>query len=195
MRGVERVKRMDRIPRLLHAVWVGPLSPPWKLLHTWPEKNPGWECRLWTDADFKTYSVMRDGGVHLSREPWKNREFILRMQELNGKADMMRFEILLEHGGIAVDADEECLRPLDDFPLLDSPYKRGFREHEAWAAYENETCRPELVAMGALGAAPGASVFEELVVGVANQDFRAPAWISVGPWYLTKAARRHPELF
>lgn len=117
------------------------------------------------------------------------------MQELNGKADMMRFEILLEHGGIAVDADEECLRPLDDFPLLDSPYKRGFREHEAWAAYENETCRPELVAMGALGAAPGASVFEELVVGVANQDFRAPAWISVGPWYLTKAARRHPELF
>jgi hypothetical protein len=66
-------------------------------------------------------------------------------RELNGVADMMRWEILHAAGGIVVDADSIALRPLDDH-LLDC---------EAFACWENEIVRPGLIAAGYFGAEPG----------------------------------------
>ena len=37
------------------------------------------------------------------------------MNELAGKADILRYELLYEHGGFFIDADSECINPLDDF--------------------------------------------------------------------------------
>jgi len=161
------------IPKIIHAIWIGPLQPPMKLLNTWLKKNPGWEFRLWNSNSL----------------PWKNRERIDCIPELNGKADIMRYEILAEHGGIYVDADMECLRPLDEEP--------SFREHEAWACYENETVRPGLVATTVLGAHPHSPLFLDLVEGITKITptylRNAAAWVSVGPVYLTQTIARHPS--
>ena len=62
-------------------------------------------------------------------------------RELNGVADIMRYEILFNEGGIALDADSLCLRPLEDWVL----------ESAAFAAWEHEHIRPGLIAAGAMG--------------------------------------------
>ncbi len=97
------------------------------------------------------------------------------MRELNGKADLMRFEILARYGGVYVDADVECIRPLDDH----------FLEHEAFASWEHEVVRPGLVATTVMGGRPGAALFKKLVELAPTRNMLAPAWLSVGPQFLT----------
>lgn len=60
------------------------------------------------------------GNAEYDQTAWTNDQHMAAMcdRELNGVADMMRWEILQAHGGIVVDADSIALRPLDDH-LLD----------------------------------------------------------------------------
>ena len=156
------------IPKIIHQIWIGPVPPPQKLLDTWRDMNPGWEYRLWTN-----------------HKGWKNQAQIDAMREWNGKADLMRYEILLEHGGVHIDADTECVKPLDDH----------FLDHEVWASYENEIVRPWIIASGFMGAVPGHPLFQELVERVAKQDMNVVAWKSVGPVFFTEVVKTHPELY
>jgi mannosyltransferase OCH1-like enzyme len=84
-------------------------------MDTWKEKNPSCHYMLWTEPVLKSFE-------------FRNQKQIDTMQDLNGKCDIMRFEILHKYGGILVDADSECLNTLDDF----------FFEETRWACYENE---------------------------------------------------------
>ena len=178
---------MVGFPRIIHAVWIGPKPPPTKLLDTWFALNPAWEFRLWNSDKVQSYvSTTRAGAVLVpSDTPWPVQAQIDQMSELNGRADMMRFCILAKWGGVYVDADEECLLPLDE----------RFCQHEAWACWENETCRPGVVATTVLGAMPGARLFVDLVERIPSCDLRrAAAWETVGPSFLTRVAKDHPEL-
>ena len=38
---------------------------------------------------------------------------INEMEEINGKADIIRWEILYEYGGVFLDADSICIEPID----------------------------------------------------------------------------------
>ena len=100
------------------------------------------------------------------------------MIELNGKADIMRYEILARYGGVVVDADSICVRKLDDELL----------EHEAFACWENEVVRPGLIACGAMGGIPGAAIWRACVEACRTADTTKPAWICVGPGLLTRVA-------
>lgn len=156
-------------PRIIHAIWIGPKPAPRKLLDTWAALNPKWEFRL-----------------HISDRGWRNQRQIDLMPELNGKADIMRFELLAKHGGVYVDADEECLQPLD---ALD----QRFLEHESWCCWENETCRPGMMATTVLGARPGSRLFNELVNRVPTCNLKVAAWECVGPAFLTRIGKHHRE--
>jgi mannosyltransferase OCH1-like enzyme len=103
--------------------------------------------------------------------------------ELNGVADLMRWEILLDEGGVAIDADSVCLRRLPDWLF----------ECEMFASAENEVARPGLIATGTVGSIPGNPFVARIV-----EDIRAEAsfagrlaWETVGPLRLTEAHRRH----
>jgi len=85
-------------------------------MDTWKEKNPSCHYMLWTEPVLKNFE-------------FRNQKQIDDMDDLNGKCDIMRFEILHKYGGILVDADSECLETLDDF----------FFEEERWACYESES--------------------------------------------------------
>jgi glycosyltransferase involved in cell wall biosynthesis len=161
--------------KLLHQVWIGPKPAPERLMRTWREKHPGWEYRLWTNGD-------------LAREAWANRALIDACPEWAGKADLMRYEILLRSGGVAVDADSECLGPLDE-AWLRAP---------AFAAWEHEIARPGLLATGIMGARPGSPLFRALVAGARDRAAvaraRERAWQRFGPAYFTEVARSHDLL-
>ena len=91
-----------RIPRVVHRIWLGDRPMPADHVaygESWQELNPGWEVRLWTEADAPVPAAAE------------------RARHLAERADLVRYEILRRHGGVYVDTDVECLRSLD--PLLE----------------------------------------------------------------------------
>lgn len=159
----------QRIPKVLHLTWVGDESKrPDNCIKTWVELNPGWTVKVWGNAD-------------LQNSEWINARHMKAMwnKELNGVADLMRWEILYNEGGIVVDADSICVRPLDDWLL----------EADAIACWENEISRPRLIACNMIGSIP-----ENPFIGQIIQDLNAQptvvhdmAWKTVGPLCITTA--------
>jgi len=92
-----------KIPRILHHIWLGP-NPlpeehePW--VESWKRHHPKWEHRLWTEDN-------------LPLNPLRP-EVLERLRAPVERADILRLEILYAHGGVYLDTDLECLRPLDD---------------------------------------------------------------------------------
>lgn len=161
------------IPKLMHFIWVGDQTKcPTNCMDTWRALNPDWEFRLW-------------GNDELSDEDWFNRDHMMAMyaRELNGVADMMRWEILHALGGVVVDADSIALRPLDDH-LLDC---------EAFACWESEIARPGLIAAGYFGCTPGNPLVEQILHDIHDEPSvtHAKAWRTVGPQRLTDSYRKY----
>jgi hypothetical protein len=157
------------IERRITVIWVGGHDPPMKCIDSWKSMHPAWSFNVVTD----------DRG-------WENQSVIDRIQDPSGKAECIRFEVLRDVGGFVVDADSECVRALDSLGA-------DFLEHQAVAAYENETVRPGRIACNFLGAVPDAAVFRECVAEVSRIDPTAgPAWQLCGPDLLTRVvhARR-----
>lgn len=175
------------IPRIIHQVWVGPRPRPRRMMATWRDMNRGsWEYRLWGSAKARAYVLDAhdtdwfEPAYRISADPWRNQAALDDMFELNGKSDIMRYEILLEHGGVYVDADAECTTPLDDSLLA----------HEAFATYEHEAARPGVITGAFLGSVPGGALMRALVAGIPSCNLRQPAWVGVGPSYLTATVAR-----
>jgi mannosyltransferase OCH1-like enzyme len=91
------------IPRIIHHIWIGPDrlpddQGPW--IKSWKRHHRKWEHRLWTEEN-------------LPADPIRP-EILERLRAPVERADILRLEILFRHGGVYVDTDLECLRPLDD---------------------------------------------------------------------------------
>lgn len=94
-----------RIPRIFHQIWVGPEPFPSEFLpyqRTWLDLNPGWELRLWTEETLP--------GVADVRRP----EALDPLRQPVERADILRLEVVRLIGGVHVDCDFECLRPIDE---------------------------------------------------------------------------------
>ena len=160
----------SRIPKILHQIWIGPLPAPSNLMRTWREKHPDFEYILWNEAEIERRGL----DLSCSRE-------IDIMKEINGKADIIRWEILYKYGGYFVDADSICIEPFDAF----------FENQTAFATFENETVRKGLIATGTMGFIPEHPICRDIIEWIKTpeaetsiRDFRA--WYSVGPALLTK---------
>jgi len=158
------------IPKILHQIWIGTLPAPSNLMRTWREKHPDFEYILWNEAEIERRGL----ALSCSRE-------IDIMSEINGKADIMRWEILYKYGGYFVDADSICIEPFDAF----------FENQTAFATFENETVRKSLIATGTMGFIPEHPIVRDIIEWIKTpegetsiRNFRA--WYSVGPALLTK---------
>lgn len=162
------------IEKKLHFIWIGDESKrPDNCIDTWREKNPDYEVKVW-------------GNEHLRSYNWHLDEWMRAMgpRELCGVADLMRFEILWREGGITLDADSICIRPLEDWLL----------ETGEFAAWEGEHIMDNgLIGVSVLGAVKGSLFFEQIV-----KDFLAEevvindmAWIVTGPLRLTNTWKKY----
>lgn len=90
------------IPRVFHQIWVGPDPLPDEHAaygDTWRRHHPDWELRLWTDDNLPE-GFVRPEVYDLQRTPYE-------------RADILRLEVVYRFGGVHVDTDFECLRPID----------------------------------------------------------------------------------
>jgi mannosyltransferase OCH1-like enzyme len=125
------------IPRIMHRIWLGadPLPDAFVAFgESWRRHHPGWEHRLWTEdnlPDVRWQEILDPHRVPAER------------------ANMLRYELLLAHGGVYVDTDFECLRPLDE--LIDG------------LDFFAMCLKPGRVANGLIGARPGHPIVRECV--------------------------------
>ena len=105
---------MSNIPKIIHQLWIGPKPAPTKFMDTWKNKheNEGFEYIRWTEKEMKKRGF---------KTKLKNK--IDDIEEMCGKADILRWEILYEYGGFFTDADSYCIEPITY--LLDK-YKAFF---------------------------------------------------------------------
>lgn len=113
------------IPKKLGHIWIGPKPPPTEWMGTWKNKHKDWEYTLYdnhflSSYQFKTKVLIND---------------YLRRRLYCGVADLMRYEILYNFGGLLAEADSICYHNT----------KELFTEECAYTVYENEKVRGTLV--------------------------------------------------
>lgn len=130
------------IPRVVHQVWLGPSPLPDEFAaygETWTQQNPNWTLELWTEDRLP--------------EGLRHREVYDRLRVPAERADILRLEVLFLYGGVYVDTDFECIRPIE--PLLD--------DVDFFTAY----LKPGRVNNAIIGATPG-----HPIIGRALEELR-----------------------
>ena len=158
------------IPKIIHQLWIGPKPAPTKFMDTWKDKNPEFTYIRWNEEEIKT-RLLELRCINKINE----------MEEINGKADIIRWEILYKYGGIFIDADSICIEPIDDI-LMNT---------KAFAGYEQEEIRKDLIATGTMGFPPKHPLVKKAIEWIENNDVSVKktqkrAWLTVGPGLLTR---------
>lgn len=100
---------INRIPRLIHQVWSDKVIPIPEVFEnfadTWKTNNSEWEYKLWGQADMDNFIAL----FYPELLP-KYESFPYDIQ----RWDAIRYLILDKLGGVYVDIDSECLKPIDE---------------------------------------------------------------------------------
>lgn len=172
------------IPKTLYHVWVGDQSMrPTNMLDTWRTKHrteDGWECVLITEEEIARLGIT-----------FECQRQIDDMPEWNGKADIIRWEIMYQFGGVVMDADCHCVETLEDDVFL--------TPQDGWACYENETVRRDLVACGAMGFPPRSPLVRDILDHIKTLNLHPSvcaekAWVTVANGLITTklATNKYP---
>lgn len=158
------------IPKIIHQLWIGTKPAPITLMNTWKEKNPDFEYIFWNEQEFINRKMT-----------FKCQKKINEIEEINGKADILRWEILYKYGGVFIDADSICIEPIDD----------ELMNKHSFAGWEQEELRPGLIATGTMGFPPGSPLVGEAINWILNNEVSmkktdSMAWLTVGPGLLTR---------
>ncbi|MFE0451736.1 glycosyltransferase [Streptomyces sp. NPDC058914] len=101
------MRTQEKIPALIHQTWKDADVPAhWKeWADSWRRHHPGWGYRLWTDADNRAFLQ--------EHYPWFLPVYDGYADSIM-RADAIRYFLLDHFGGLYVDLDFECLRPVDE---------------------------------------------------------------------------------
>jgi mannosyltransferase OCH1-like enzyme len=159
------------IPKIFHIIWLGDSPMPDEYIEygkSWLENHPGWEMKLWNSENM----------INL-----QNQELYDNATYLAQKADIARYEILYNFGGIYIDTDFECLRNIENL----------LQNVEAFSAYESEG----IINIAIMGCTPKNPVFKILVDGIpesikSNKIY--PINYQAGPIYATRKLRTRKDI-
>ena len=166
---IRRAPPEEGIPRVVHRIWLGDAAMPREYVEygeTWRRHHPGWKLKLWRDRDLRRLVPA---------------EAVARARHRTELSDLLRFEILRRYGGLYVDTDVECLRPVGAL-LSGRRVVMGFE-------------KPGRVGSAVLASAPGHPFFvdaaqqarETVGLGANSAD-------ATGPYLLTLLARDYPDV-
>ncbi len=158
------------VPKIFHVVWIGDESKePKELINSWVELHPDFELRVYRNKD-------------LEEIDWKFKDAMMHYIELGkycGAADLMRWQMLYEYGGITLDADSLCVNRLPDW-LLDC---------ETAACWDNGQVEGQLLNNGFVVAKPNASIIGDILKKFEKEGIRYTRWswsrmkrINLSPW-------------
>lgn len=170
-----------KIPKIIHQIWIGPNKMPTIWMDTFSKdymkKCPGWQYKLWTEKEINKLNLI-------------NRDIYDNETSYPGKADIARYEILYQFGGVYVDADSVWINNKCINDLLVKANKTGF-----FAANEPNT--KQLIANGIIGSVKNhpellkfikelKSRYYKMKYSVYNFFFKYDPYQITGPLYFTE---------
>ncbi|MFA7668472.1 MAG: glycosyltransferase [Burkholderiaceae bacterium] len=164
------------IPKKLSHIWIGPKKPPIEWMNTWRQLHPDWEYTLY-DNDFlfnRKFQTQSQINEYLKRRQYA------------GVADLMRLEILYEHGGFMPGADSICIRNMTAL----------FSRAHAYTIYENEAVRGDLVSP-IQACEPGNKFVKKLIDKLSETNISEldEPWISTGNLFTAQMIKsENPEI-
>lgn len=136
-----------KIPKRIHQIWIGPNPLPdfYKILtNTWKQMHPEWEYKLWQNEDLENFEI-------------KNNKEFYATNSMSERANILRLEILERLGGVYIDIDSECLKPLDELHI-NFHFYAGICPNNADAVISN----------GIIGAIPNHQIISNAVKKIAE---------------------------
>lgn len=124
-----------KIPKIIHHIWLGKRIPeeyiPYRA--SWIKHHPDWAFIFWADSPvnfdqgtivISSFEQLRNWLDTVSEHDhfcvvdvraltFDNRTFYDQAHNYGEKSDILKWEIVYRMGGVYVDTDFECLRPLD----------------------------------------------------------------------------------
>ena len=159
------------IPRIIHQFWdsVVPLDIQ-PLMQSWRALNPGWEVRLFDDRQARELLAQALPPAVLAAYQ--------RCAEPAQRADLFRLALLALYGGVYADADDRCLRPLDEF----------LPEGATLVLYQEDLGTLGNNFMAAAGGHPVVlRALEQAVVAI-NRGDTDIVWLATGPALISRVA-------
>jgi mannosyltransferase OCH1-like enzyme len=141
---------------------------------TWQDMNPELEYRLWTAADLP--KLRFDDRVN----------YLVEKGRYATAADIMRVDILEQHGGVFIDADSLCLQPIQDAPFMEASFFVG------WDYPDRRGNRPPAVANGVIGSTARHPVLRDYLKRIEKAGLQKH-WL-LGARMLTQAIEGHEVL-
>jgi tetratricopeptide (TPR) repeat protein len=159
------------IPRTIGQFWDSPTPPAdvLALMEGWRTANPGYAIQRFDDAGAVAFLASRFARPVL--------EAFRRAPEPTMRADLMRLAWLRVAGGIWVDADDRCLRPLATL----------IPEGAALFGYQEDVGSFGNNLLAAVPGHPVIAVALELAVTAVLRGDEDTVWLSTGPGVLTRA--------
>jgi glycosyltransferase involved in cell wall biosynthesis len=168
------------IPLLIHQTWrdlnvPGDMA---RLARTWRDLNPHWHYKLWTD----------DENRELVEQcaPWFLPTYDGYPEEIM-RVDAFRYFLMLHVGGVYVDLDFECLRPIDDLT-------RGALALVALEPQEHlgedvvrRSGLDRVVGNAFLGSAAGHPFWQHVIAALGKAKGQRGPLEATGPFLLTRA--------
>jgi hypothetical protein len=116
--GIRAPAGFQRVPKLIHFIWLGSRTISENSLaniQSWKNLHPGWKIRLWTDNS--ALASVPGTDMHMLSEidfgPLK--DFFETSDNFGEKADLLRYTLLYQQGGVYSDLDVFCKRSFDFF--------------------------------------------------------------------------------
>ena len=149
------------IPKIIHQVWIGTQNKrPREWMDSIKQTYPDWTYYLWTEDNLPRLV---------------NQQIFDAENRNHTKANVIRYEMVYQFGGMYLDADVEALKPIDD----------SFLRHDFITAYESEKWVPGLIVNGWFGATPNHPILKRLIDNMKGQDQDKPSWKFNGTQFFT----------
>jgi mannosyltransferase OCH1-like enzyme len=163
------------IPRVFHRIWVGPDPPPEAYAaygETWRRHHPSWEMWQWTEENLP--DGMRPEAYEVLRHPTE-------------RSDLLRYELLHRFGGVYLDMDVECLRPIDDLV-------EGLDFLVGYLTSADEVKRPPRVGTAILGGVAGHPALARAIRQAEPRKFFGYGKDATGPIFFDALLRDFPSI-
>ena len=156
------------IPKIIHQIWIGPN----KIPNIWMDtiknfcKKYDYKYMLWDNNAVNNFTLT-------------NKVYYDIEKTYNGKSDILRYEILYNHGGIYIDADCIILKE-DKFEELINNFINS--TSNVAFGYEKDN---ELITGSVIISTLNSSFIKNCIDKIKTRNFKKLAWKSVGPQLIT----------
>lgn len=163
-----------QIPKRLHFIWLGPPLPDHlrSNIYEWERIHPEWQAHVWTEQNLPN---LRNAELYQRAEKLVPRDAVYQF-----RADLIRYELLYDHGGFYADVDTRPLKSIND----------ELAGHDVFAAMEDRTW----VGNTYLGSVPNHPLFADIITSIPGNVKRNAGKrpnVLTGPKFLTPIWNRN----